>query len=90
MSVYANADQPRLIHQHGNFIHIFTTVASISIPQKMYMLFIKLKLQLKLVLGRIRMCLRISDPDLSTRICRFYNYVPRAKDPDLYSRKVKS
>ena len=36
-------------------------------------------------LGRIRMCLRISDLDLSTRICWFYDYIPRATDPDLYT-----
>ena len=26
------------------------------------------------------------DPDPSTRICRFYDYMPRAADPDLYPR----
>ena len=36
-----------------------------------------------LVLGQIHICLRISDPDLSTRICRFYDYMPRATDPDM-------
>ena len=36
------------------------------------------------VLGRIHMYLQISDSDLSTRICRLYDYIPRATDPDLY------
>ena len=34
------------------------------------------------VLGWIHMCFRISYPDLSTRICQFYDYIPRATDPD--------
>ena len=38
----------------------------------------------ELVLGRIHICLPISDLDLTTRICRFYDYIPRATDLDMY------